>query len=334
MRRLQFLNSDGIIHLLFFGLFSIVLLSGLFLINSLNLGFQIKSSEKNITWLLILFSYPHFMASYYWFYNNESLSRDHRWVGKFFPALLILILFCIYFFNITVMVQPLLLLAWMLLFWHFVKQSYGCSVFLAKNSFSANSKSLLLFSYLSLAGFGFLNIQRTEAKILLFKSYVSVHKVPFYFSEVLLGVAFILFLGFGFTYLRHNHALKKSVKFRSLVMISIPWIANLMWFSWWTVENFFVLIPLFHAIQYGPFILQGIARLQNQPKNFFKIIASIFIFSTAVFVGVPYLINTWWPQMASSLVTSVFIFFNLHHFFIDSVGWRLSQESLRKILFS
>lgn len=332
-KRLQFLNSDGLSHILLFGLFSIVLLSALYIFNTVNFGYHIKSSEKDASLLLILFSYPHFIASYFWFYKNKTLSQENRFVGKYLPVMIIALLILVYSLKVDFLLQGLLIAAWILLFWHFAKQSYGCSVFLGRQGFPLTSKSLLLYSYLSLAGFGFLNIQKQESQILLFKSYVRVFKVPEMFSLALLAAAWILFFAFVATYAKQAGSETTAEKLKKISVISIPWVANLMWFSTWTVESFFVLIPVFHALQYAPFILQGISRLQNESKAFIKSLVSIFVISFLFFVGLPLIVNSWWPEIAQGLVTSVFIFFNLHHFFIDSVGWRLSQESLRKILF-
>lgn len=328
MKRLQFLDSDGIVHLLLFGLFSILALGSLYLFNQLNQDYTIKSSEQDVRWLLILFSYPHFIASYFWFYKNESLRQESRFVGLYLPAIIVLILVLVFTLQISTLQQALLICGWILLFWHFAKQSYGCSVFLGKSGFPQVSKSLLLNSYLCLAGFGFLNIQRQDAQILLFKSYVKVFKVPEYFSLALLVFAWLLFAGFVWSYLKHSESKKR------LFYIVIPWIANLMWFSWWAIESFFALIPIFHALQYWPFVLQGISRLQQQTKDFARATFGIFALSTLFFVGIPYFMIQWWPSLGATLVTGIFIFLNLHHFFIDSVGWRLSRESLRKILFS
>jgi hypothetical protein len=333
-KRLQFLNSNGLTHIFLFGLLSIILLGSLYLFNFANIGYTIKSSEKDVLWLLILFSYPHFIASYYWFYKNKILREENNFVGKYLPLIIVGLLVLVFSLKSQILIQPMLVAAWILLFWHFAKQSYGCSVFLAKQNFPQTSKSWLLYSYLSLAGFGFLNIQRSESKILLFKSYVSVYKVPEYFSQLLLGFAWILFLAFIANYLKQSENLSLKEKIKKIVIISIPWVSNLMWFSRWAVESFFILIPIFHALQYSPFILQGIARLQTETKSFYKVIVGVFLASALFFVGVPYALNHLWPQVAGGFVTSVFIFFNLHHFFIDSVGWKLSQESLRKILFS
>lgn len=333
-KRLQFLNSDGLVHILLFGLLSIVLLGTLYFFNTFNFGYHIKSSEKDVFWLLILFSYPHFLASYFWFYNNKTLSEENRFVGQYLPVMIIGLLVLVYSLNVDFLLQGMLIAAWILLFWHFAKQSYGCSVFLAKQSFPTESKSLLLYSYLCLAGFGFLNIQRQESQVLLFKSYVRVFHVPEMFSLALLAFAWILFFAFIATFVKKSGSSNKADVLKKIAIISVPWVANLMWFSWWTVQSFFVLIPVFHAIQYAPFVLQGISRLQNESKTFVKTVISIFVVSFLFFVGLPYVVNSWWPETAQGLVTSVFIFFNLHHFFIDSVGWRLSSESLRKILFS
>lgn len=335
MKRLQFLNSDGLLHIFLFGFFSIIILSGLYIFNFADFGYHIKSSEKDVKWLLILFSYPHFSASYFWFYKNPTLRQESRFVGKYLPAIILSVLCLIYSLQVTYLLQAMLIAAWILLFWHFAKQSYGCSVFLGGKNFSPASKSYLLYSYLCLAGFGFLNIQRHEAKVLLFKSYVRVFKVPEAFAYSLLVFAWILFCMFAVTLFKEKRgrgAAADAVKV--LGIISIPWIANLMWFSWWAVENFFVLIPVFHAIQYAPFILQGIYNLQTESKGFIKAIGAIMVVSLIFFVGLPSLVNQYAPQMAEGLVTSIFIFFNLHHFFIDSVGWKLSKESIRKILFS
>jgi len=329
---LQFLNSKSSLHIFLFGLFSIILLASLYLFNASGFGYQVKSSEKDVTWLLILFSYPHFIASYYWFYKNKILREENRFVGKYLPWMIVGVLALVFTLEAGFLVQPMLMAAWILLFWHFAKQSYGCSVFLAKENFPLTSKSLLLYSYLCLAGFGFLNIQRHEAKVLLFRSYVSVYKVPEVFSYTLLGFAWILFFAFIVTYVKQTA--DKNVSYKKIALISIPWVANLMWFSWWSVENFFVLIPVFHALQYSPFILQGISRLQNETKDFAKVMTGIFVISIFLFVGLPLIANQYAPQMAQPVVTSMFIFLNLHHFFIDSVGWKLSKESIRKILFS
>ena len=328
MKRLQFLDSDGLVHLLLFGLFSIVALSGLYTFNLLNFGYTVKSSEQDVRWLLILFSYPHFIASYFWFYKNKDLREESRFVGVYLPGIIIALLILVFTLQISYLQQGMLMAAWILLFWHFAKQSYGCSVYLAKSALPQLSKTMLLNSYLCLAGFGFLNIHRKDAQILLFKSYVKVFNVPEYFSLALLIFAWLLFAGFIWSYV------KESGTKNRLIYIVIPWVANLMWFSWWAIESFFALIPIFHALQYGPFILQGVSRLQLESKKFIQTMFGIFVLSTLFFVGIPYLMLQYWPAAGSMLVSGIFIFLNLHHFFIDSVGWRLSRESLRKILFS
>lgn len=332
MKRLQFLNSDGLAHILLFGLLSIIILSSLYLFNIADFGYSIKSSEKDVKWLLILFSYPHFIASYFWFYKNPTMIEENRFVGKFLPAMIIALLSLIYILQVTFLLQALLMAAWILLFWHFAKQSYGCSVFLGGKNFSPTSKSYLLYSYLCLAGFGFLNIQRQEAKILIFKTYVRVFKVPEAFAYSLLAFAWILFVMFVISFIKEKQTKADAIK--AICIVSVPWLANLMWFSWWAIENFFVLIPIFHAIQYAPFILQGVYNLQTEAKGFVKALSAIVVISVIVFVGLPLAVNQFAPQMAEALVTSIFIFFNLHHFFIDSVGWKLSKESIRKILFA
>lgn len=334
MKRLQFLNSNGLTHILLFGLFSIIILSSLYVFNFADFGYHIKSSEKDVKWLLILFSYPHFIASYFWFYKNQSLKSEHRFVGKYLPIMILSLLVLIYSLQVSYLLQAMLIAAWILLFWHFAKQSYGCSVFLGGKNFSAISKSYLLYSYLCLAGFGFLNIQRHEAKVLLFKTYVRVYKVPEGFAYSLLAFAWILFCLFVVNFLKAQREQGKEDSIRTILIISVPWVANLMWFSWWAVESFFVLIPVFHAIQYAPFTLQGIYNLQHESKAFLKTLSGIIVISVLFFVGLPLMVNQYIPQMAESVVTSIFIFFNLHHFFIDSVGWKLSKESIRKILFS
>lgn len=337
MRRLQFLDSDGLVQLFLFGLFSIILLSGLYFFNLADFGYQIKSSEKDVKWLLILFSYPHFIASYFWFYKNPALVEENRMVGKYLPLAIVALLALVFTLQISLLLQAMLIAAWILLFWHFAKQSYGCSVFLGGKNFSPQAKSYLLYSYLCLAGFGFLNIQRHEAKILLFKSYVRVFKVPEAFALSLLALAWLLFFMFIWcqaAFLEKAQQERRPGTLKIIAIVSVPWVANLMWFSWWAIESFFVLIPIFHAIQYAPFILQGVYKLQSQTKNFVKAVSGIFIVSVLVFVGLPLAVNQFVPQLAEALVTSVFVFFNLHHFFIDSVGWKLSKESIRKILFN
>ncbi|AZZ36679.1 hypothetical protein CIK05_07720 [Bdellovibrio sp. qaytius] len=333
-KQLQFLNSKSLVHILMFGLLSIIVLSSLYLFNFANFGYQIKSSEKDVKWLLILFSYPHFIASYFWFYKNENLRQENRFVGKLLPLMIVGILVLIFTLQVSYLLQAMLIAAWILLFWHFAKQSYGCSVFLAEKNLTHNSKAYLLYSYLSLAGFGFLNIQRHESKVLLFKSYVRVFNVPEGFALSLLALSWILFIMFIVSSIKANQEQSKADKLKSILVTSIPWIANLMWFSWWAIEGFFVLIPVFHAIQYAPFILQGVYKLQADTKKFVKSVLAIFMFSVLFFVGLPFAVNQTLPQISEALVTSIFIFFNLHHFFIDSVGWKLSKESIRKILFA
>lgn len=331
-RQLQFLNSKSKFHILLFGLLSILILSGLYLFNFLDFGYTIKSSEKDVIWLLILFSYPHFIASYFWFYKHESLLKENKFIGQYLPLVILALLVLVFTLKIPFLLQGLLIAAWILLFWHFAKQSFGCSVFLAENTLSQNAKSYLLYSYLCLAGFGFLNIQRFEAKVLLFKSYVKVFKVPEGYAFSLLALSWIFFAMFVSSYIKQSG--NKQANLKSLVVTSIPWVANLMWFSWWAVESFFVLIPVFHAIQYTPFVLQGVYKLQADTNKFIKAIAAIFVSALIFFVGIPYAVNHTVPQMSEILVTSVFVFLNLHHFFIDSVGWKLSKESIRKVLFS
>jgi len=117
-------------------------------------------------------------------------------------------------------------------------------------------------------------------------------------------------------------------------------------YVWWLPQTrqddfYFLLIPLFHSLQYLAFAFKvEDARLRTTTYPEFRataLVAAVIVIGWLAFELVPGTLDarlgtlsTW---NASFFMIAAMLFINIHHYFIDSVAWRLSDEPLRRFLF-
>jgi hypothetical protein len=302
------------------------------------LGLLIPASLHNdlrpyIPYALILFSYPHFMASYYAFYRQKSVWTRHWFAALLVPLSLIGILSVLMKSEQPEPMQWLTQITLVLLFWHYLKQSYGSCIWLGhmrNDGLRSFPRNLLLGACLMIGCLGFFMVQGGSGQGLVFGMYMKFLPVPPEIQTLMRGLAL---LGVLFCCL---YALRLDVKARSLraSLALLPLIALWVWFEpYFQSPLTLAFLPVLHGLQYLPFVGRVLWNdLHERPKR-----AYLFWGLCAFLMGGGYALFYMLPRQVTmmeieGLAGASLIFLNIHHYFIDASIWRLSQPEVRERL--
>ncbi len=280
---------------------------------------------------LILLSYPHFASSYYAFYRQKAI-----WKKAWFPALAVplALSFCLMFLLLQNRLDGLRALAQCslaLLYWHYLKQSYGCCIWLGKVRGDAPQllpRKLLLITCLLVGSLGFLAIQRGETTRLVFGLYLDSFNIPA--ELVLLFRALTLAaLVLCCIWAVWNTA-TVSGAFQSLGAL-LPLLALWLWFEpYFQTPLTLAILPALHGLQYLPFVGR---TLWNEHRHMLRpriVFAGLWILlMIGGYVGFYLLPRSLAAVKLEGLPASLLIFLNVHHYFIDASMWRLSRPEVR-----
>ena len=316
-----------------------------------------SSSTYTLSWtmfyLAFFVNFPHFLISYQFLYidSRKRILTDGR---SFIAACIVPMALIGYIFYFTVFQKSsphlgyLINTMYFLVGWHYVKQIIGCMIItssLKKFYFSKLERMVLLINAVSVWAISYLNgnsviTQRTEWGM----SY-STLALP----KTALNTAFILtaisFLFFTFLILKKSMKEKKfppvnsMVAFLTLYIWHIPIIYH---------PSYFLMIPLFHSLQYLLFSFAYVKNKYTQPNPHFwnsllkkamPYILLSFITGALFFHWIPKLLDHWTIYDKAVLGSSFFlfaftIFLNIHHYFIDAAIWRRENTHFRKYLTS
>jgi hypothetical protein len=242
-----------------------------------------------------------------------------------------------------------LLLMYLSVGWHYSKQIFGCMMVYSRYdeySISNRQRNFLKANLFSLWGLNFLRSQtRFEGMSPGAGDYFGVQFVFIGLPEVLYWVtsAFSLVsLGWVLYFVFYKNWKEKNL-IPSLTMI-IPWIAFHLWWAPVFDQSEFSLyaVPFFHSLQYLAFV----HKIEKNPnptpsklnpgwKDATKII-TILLIGILAFELIPGLLDrsyrtkdtleVWYFLASAALVI------NIHHYFIDSVIWKLGDPEIRKKL--
>jgi hypothetical protein len=125
----------------------------------------------------------------------------------------------------------------------------------------------------------------------------------------------------------------------------VPFVAFLVWWYVPLYNEMFtsMLVPIFHALQYLTFVgrveSSGLAAYDERTAHarlavfaFALVVAGILVFEL-----VPNALDRW-AGTATTMNATFFLgagvlFFNLHHYAIDSAIWRMRDPHVREVLF-
>ncbi len=276
----------------------------------------------NLQFLLLIFSFPHFMQTYFLFYRKQELWMQHKLVSIVAPILIIAVIASTRGHRTPELI--LLQAAMILFFWHISRQAFGVAWHFVKNEYrSKNLRTLVLATPLLFAVAGWLHFNANANQVYVFKSWIDPLNLPNIYYQILQLVAwFVLSVLVVVLFLRSRR--NGNIDARGFVFSVTPLFALAAWLHPLSLIGAYGLIPVFHGIQYLGFavvtlemgaIIASVSLVICGLVGWgvFQVLPGLFIGSEA---------NAAW------IVSGIYIFLNVHHFFIDSVIWKGSKKPL------
>ena len=346
----SFLISPKIDWLTIGGLSIIILPLFLFFVpNDANVSTQVGWVLYGIAFLV---NYPHFTVSYQLLYGDyrKLILSEFRffWAGVIVPILLIAYIVWAHFQQTTESLAYFVEFMFVIVGWHYVKQSYGSVMVtssLKKYSFSPWERNTMKFNLYALWITSFLsfNIGEMPPQDYWGIAYYSLNfpKIAIYISY---GITLVSLLVFGFLMLKKIRDSKEWPPFTSVVSFAsiYAWFLPVLY-----DPIYFLAIPFFHSIQYFTFIYALKKREGDQVYKTNKggeklaiVFISLSIFTGAIlFEIIPRILDvaiTYNHELfGQGLFLFLFsVFINIHHYFIDNVIWRRDNAKLAGNLFS
>lgn len=281
---------------------------------SMPIGFLAISSGLNSAFLLLLFSYPHFVFSFLVLRTSRMAYQNKIFWGILLPIFLFSIVFAISSQN-SLIPSVLVQVLYFYLLWHFAKQSFGVSLWLQKNhSLGEGFKKSTHFLNLLIAFFAYVISQRGSGSLILFKTYSEsinwrediVHGVLIFTSLSLI----LWLIYFGFKILQNPS--------RNRVFALLPTITLFLVFSLSYIDAKFVLLAvLMHGLQYYPFAAHSVKWTKKR-------LAILLILSLGIFFAPDFI----FIANNEKILSVIFITINLHHFMMDTVLWKSNHSQL------
>lgn len=306
---------------------------------------------------------PHFMHSYQIFYSDFGTKTETgaalRWryllAGVGVPlAMLGFYLWCMVTVDAALMAQAANLMLF-LVGWHYTKQGYGILIVesvLKRAFFSDPEKKLLRYNALSvwLASWMYFNHLLTEREIYGL-SYIAVD-VPAWLYQA----AFAVCIGMGV--LTAGMLIRKSRTSR-LPLNGLTAYATSSYV--WLVTGYFspmaaLIIPGFHSLQYLAIVwryqlnkneshprgdgrlLGGLIRTTPARAGTLRFILTGTVLGVILFYAIPFALDMAIDYREEVFGTTMFlfaiwVFINVHHYFMDNVIWRRDNPDIKEHLF-
>jgi hypothetical protein len=278
-----------------------------------------------ITLFMVLFSFPHFVATYI-VWGTKVSSWKSEWIPILFPLFYVCFFFYVYKSESSYLsVEIILKLTYLYLVYHFAQQLYGVTLWSSakyQQNFTKRRKYILRALFLSSALYAWLEMEMREASNVLFYHSVTSWKLSSSYLSIcffaVLGLSLIL-IALGFK----DFFKKKTLKvFVPLLSIGLTWI----WFLPPINHKMILFLPMLHGIQYYPFIFmkaKNISRIKLYQLAILSVCVGWILFRWLPF-NISLLNGTLWPALVLSTL-------NIHHFIIDGRIWKLSDPSNRDL---
>ncbi len=230
--------------------------------------------------------------------------------------------------------------------WHYSKQIYGCLMVYDKfdnYKLGRIEKEIFRYSLLFLALYQFLFISRLMdlapnnnyqdprfggIQILA----LGLPNWLFTISQLLAVLSFLSVL----IVIAKKYLLYKKIP---SAIFTVAWLSIYFW--WIQIFNlpeyYYMAVPFFHSLQYLPFAFK--MEKKNIPANRWRLTQISLRLIALIIVGFLYFelipttldqkLNTEVTKTAWIFMTSFAVFINIHHFFIDSVVWRLKSPEVK-----
>ena len=321
-------------------------------------------------------NYPHFMASYKLAYTQgHAFVRTNWFQLVFVPIVMVLLLAITYVFwgrtigdssvvlgtnnfleNLGLKTRvgnyPNLgmeLLGYFVLFmyftvgWHYSKQTFGCMMVYAKFDqypLSGIERNLIRYSLLSTWWLTWLYSNCSPGTFPFYGLTIHRLNLPYVWFQISYVVVALMFSALLIMFALKYRALKKSPSLNFLV----PMLALLTWHvPLFGQPQLFVVIALFHSLQYFPFVARVEAtryRIERRPYPFGRLIGFFLLMAAFGYMAFEYVPNTLDLQTNATtqfglgfFIIAIVAYINIHHYFIDNVLWRFKNREVRELLF-
>ncbi|QGY00213.1 hypothetical protein EI983_18860 [Roseovarius faecimaris] len=311
-----------------------------------------------------LINNPHFMHSYQIFYSDfgskTAPEAPLRWrylvAGVGVPVIAVIFyLWCIVTLNVGLMAQAANVMLF-LVGWHYVKQGYGILIVesvLKRAFFSDPEKRLLRWNALSvwLASWMYFNRLLGEFEIYGFTYYaISVPDAVYLPTLVFCVGAGVLTAG-----MLIRKALKTRLPLNGLLAYAT---SSYVWLIIGYVHPLTALvIPAFHSLQYLAIVWRyqlnkneydadgdgslfgGLVRTTPARAATLKFILLGMVLGVIFFYAIPFALDLAIAYREEVFGTTMFlfaiwVFINIHHYFMDNVIWRRDNPTIKEHLFS
>ena len=286
------------------------------------------SLNSYLPYLLIAFSFPHFVATYnLWFERVRNWKRE--WWPLIFPFAYVGVFLLSLKGMIPLPIFVIVKLSYFYLIYHFCQQLYGVALWMSglqKIVISKGVRRLLRVTFLLVGFFSILEMEVRGATEILFYMSTPIVPMPTIFVQVIFGLTMacslltvlVLFLAFL--------KLKRLGAFLPLAALGVAW----LWFIPPFSHHMVYFLPVAHGLQYYPFIFMKIRSRPVWMQSL--VIVSSFIFGWILFRWLPFtrgmgiLSGTVWTTLVLTLL-------NNHHFIIDGRIWKLRDPSNKDVTF-
>lgn len=316
-----------------------------------------NNSELSTTvgWVLyavaFLVNYPHFTISYQLLYVDywKKIFTDFRffWAGVIVPLLLVAYIIWAHFEQTEQSLAYFVEFMFVIVGWHYVKQSYGAvmvTASLKKYYFSAVERNVMKFNLYALWLTSFLSFNIGEMPP---NDYWGIKYYSLGFPMEAIYTTYVLTAGslliFGIIVLRRIIQTKTWPPINSI----LSFVSIYAWFLPVLYDPiFFLAIPFFHSIQYFTFVValkkkEGDAQSKSKDAGI-KLAATYLIVAiisgALLFELIPRVLDVAVDYNHDLFGEGLFLFLfsvsiNIHHYFIDNVIWRRDNEHVSKHLF-
>lgn len=321
-------------------------------------------------------NYPHFMASYKLAYTQGSTFIRSNWFQLVFVPIAMVLLLAIAFVywgktigdsGVVLSINNFLegiglktrvgnypnlgmeLLGYFVLFmyftvgWHYSKQTFGCMMVYAKFDqypLSGIERNLIRYSLLSTWWLTWLYSNCSPGTFPFYGLTIHRLNLPYVWFQISYVVVAFMFSALVIVFLLKYRTLKKTPSLNFLV----PMLALLTWHvPLFGQPQLFVVIALFHSLQYFPFVARVEATRYRKEKRTYPIgrLAGFFLLMVAFgYMAFEYVPNTLDLQTNATtqfglgfFIIAIVTYINIHHYFIDNVLWRFKNKDVREMLF-
>jgi len=226
--------------------------------------------------------------------------------------------------------------------WHYSKQTFGCMMVYAKfdgYSLANLQRNLIRYGLLSTWWVSWLYGHCSQGSFPFYG--ITVHRLdlPYLWFQIAYVVVGLMFAAIALLFILRYRSHRQLPSWNFLV----PMLALLSWqVPLFGQQEFFIVIALFHSLQYFPFVAKvEITRYRQQQQRlplarlagFFLIMVTVGYLAFNYFPGIlDSTANTMGLKGAAFFLVAAVLFINIHHYFIDNVLWRFKTKQVRELL--